>query len=85
MLFYLDKKTSNTLSTCILSNTDNLNRIALHGNDLWVSGMFILEFYKRVSCYDASIIDPIFRYPEDILDIYDRSIDNKNTILEMKN
>lgn len=82
-IFYLDKKTSANLSACILDNQDNLDRIALCGDDLWVSGMFILELYKRVSCYDVSITDPVFGYPEDILDIYDRSSDEKGTIKNM--
>lgn len=82
-IFYLDKKPSPSLSASILSNTDNLDRISLNGSELWVSGMFILELYKRVSCYDVSITDPIFGYPEDILDIYDRSIVDKHTIKNM--
>jgi hypothetical protein len=82
-IFYLDKKTSSNLSASILSNKDNLDRIALNGDDLWVSGMFILELYKRVSCYDVSITDPVFGYPEDILDIYDRSHVDKHTIKNM--
>lgn len=82
-IFYLDKKPSPNLSASILSNTDNLDRIALNGDDLWVSGMFILEMYKRVSCYDVSITDPVFGYPEDILDIYDRSNVDKHTIKNM--
>ena len=32
--------------------------------------MFILELYKKISCYNSDIVDPIFRYPEDILNIY---------------
>jgi ankyrin repeat protein len=77
--FFLNKKTFTTLSSAVLSNTDNLNRIALYQDDLWISGMFILELYRRISCYDPSSIDPMFGYPEDILDIYDR-FNNKNKL-----
>ena len=82
-IFYLDKKTSNNISSYILSNNDNLDRIALFNNELWVSGMFILEFYKRISCYDSTLVDPIFGYSEDILNIYDRKFVESNTIKNM--
>ena len=73
--FYINKKTYDTLSESILSNQNNLDRIGLHVDRLLVSGMFILEFYKRISCYDQSIMDPVFGYPEDILDIYNKLAD----------
>ena len=83
-LFCLDKKTSTTISTHILSNNDTMDRVALYDNDVWVSSLFILDFYKKISYYDTNNIDPVFGYPEDILGIYDRTIKNtesiKNTI-----
>lgn len=78
--FYLNKKSFASLSVNVLSHSDTLDRISLHGDDLWVSGMFILELYKRISSYDITIVDPLFGYPEDILDIYDRKKENEQTI-----
>lgn len=72
-VFYLDKKTYPTLSNQILSNSSVLDRVGLFLGELWVSGMFIMEFYKKISCYDINSVDPIFGYPEDILGIYDHS------------
>lgn len=82
--FFLNKKSFTTLSSAVLSNADNLNRIALYQDDLWISGMFILELYRRISCYDPSSVDPMFGYPEDILDIYDRT-NNKNDLKNILN
>jgi hypothetical protein len=76
-VFYLDKKSSPYLSHAILSNNNPLDRIALANNELWVSGMFILDLYKKISWYDPKNVDPYFGYPEDILDIYDRMFINK--------
>jgi hypothetical protein len=81
--FYLDKKTYQNISQLVLANIDNLDRIILADHDLWVSGMFILDFYKKISCYDDNNMDPLFGYPEDILDIYDRSNTNTNSIKNM--
>ena len=79
-VFYLEKNPSPSLSASILSNKNILDRIALNGYELWVSGMFIFEMFKRVSCQDINITDPVFGYPEDILDIYDRTNIDIDTI-----
>jgi hypothetical protein len=81
--FYLDKKVNLNLSSYVLSNNDCLDRIALNNGELWLSGMFILEFYKRISCYDNTIVDPVFEYPEDILDIYDKTMPYESPIKHM--
>ena len=82
-IFYLDKKTSPTISLLILSNNDTMDRVSLYNNELWVSGMFILDFYKKISCYDTNNIDPVFGYPEDILGIYDRTVKTNDAIKDM--
>jgi len=81
-VFYLNKRSYNSLSHALLSHENPMDRIILNEEDLWVSGMFILDFYKKISCFDANNVDPIFRLPEDILDIYDRTtvIQCKRTI-----
>lgn len=77
--FYLNKKSNLILSNTVLKIEEPLDRIVLGHNDIWVSGMFILELYKKISCYNSDIVDPIFRYPEDILNIYNREkLDDKN-------
>lgn len=78
--FYLDKKIATTLSSHILSNNDTMDRISLYDDDIWVSSMFILDFYKKISYYDTNNIDPVFGYPEDLLGIYDRTIKNVDSI-----
>lgn len=79
-VFYVDKKTALNLSTSILSKSDTLDRIALYNNDLWVSGMFILDLYKNMSCYDVTKVDPVFGFPVDVFSIYDRSVIEKVSI-----
>lgn len=80
VFFYLDKKVSPSISSLVLSNTNPLDRVALHGGEVMVSGMFIMEFYKKMSCYDFSNVDPIFGYPEDVLGIYDRTRDSNDSL-----
>lgn len=85
-IFYIDNKNNVNMLDAIFSNFDILDRIILCNNDLWISGMFILELYKKISCYNASLTDPMYGYPEDIFDIYDRtSVREKNvaTLIEM--
>ena len=77
--FYLNKKSNLILSNTVLKLENPLDRIVLGHNNIWVSGMFILELYKKISCYNSTLVDPLFKYPEDILNIYDRhKRDNKN-------
>ena len=71
-IFYIDIKSYSNISHIIFSENNPLNRILLNREDLWVSGMFILEFYKRISCYNPKSLDPYFGYPEDVLEIYDK-------------
>lgn len=78
--FYLNKKSNLILSNTALKIENPLDRIIFGHNDIWVSGMFILELYKKISCYNNDIIDPVFKYPEDVLDIYDRNIIHNQNI-----
>ena len=82
-IFYINKKNYKYASHAIINNNDTLDRIMLIDNEIYISGMFILEFYKKISNYDENILDPFYKYPEDILNIYDRSfglMDIKNII-----
>jgi ankyrin repeat protein len=80
--FYIDKRAYQNMSNAILS-CDSLDRVILNDGVMWVSGMFVLDLYKKLSCYDANNVDPIFDYPEDILDIYNKTSTSKNTIKYM--
>ena len=80
-IFYINKKSYKYTSHAIINNNDTLDRIMLIDNEIYVSGMFILEFYKKISNYDENILDPFYRYPEDILNIYDRAFD----LIDIKN
>lgn len=81
--FCLNKRSYNSLSHAMFSCENAIDRIILNEQNLWVSGMFILDLYNKISCFDTNNIDPIFGLPEDILDIYDRSsivLCNKNVL-----
>lgn len=79
-IFYLNKKSNFILSNTVLKLENPLDRIVLTHDDIWVSSMFILELYKKISCYNNTLKDPIFRYPEDIFDIFDRKKTEINNI-----
>lgn len=83
MIFNIDKRQYNSINQILLSQEDTLNRIVFFNDELYVSGLFIFDLYKKISCYDANNIDPVYGYPEDILDIYDRIINNTMTIQNM--
>jgi hypothetical protein len=76
--FRINKKTSPSFTQALLSETDSLNRICIHEKTLWMSSMFIMELYKKLSTFDNDNVDPVFNYPEDIFDIYMRSCNEKN-------
>jgi hypothetical protein len=71
--FFVRKKSYSTVSEAVTSSTDHMDRIALVDSKIWVSGLFILEFYNRIQTYDPTRVDPVFGYPSDILNIYDRA------------
>lgn len=70
--FYVRKKSYTTASQAVMSHKDYLNRIAVIGSNIFVSGMFILEYHNRIQTYNPGRVDPIYGYPTDMLDIYDR-------------
>ncbi len=72
-IFYLEKKEYQSPSHAILSK-GAIDRIMRINSNIWVSGMFILELYKCISLFGANDnIDPVYGYPQDVLDIFDRS------------
>ena len=71
--FFVRKKSSSTVAEAVTSSSDHLDRIALVRNNIWVSGLFVLEYHNRLQTYDHNRTDPVFNYPSDVLDIYDRS------------
>jgi len=81
--YYIEKKSYKNLSNSVLSRTDTLNRIILAEDELWVSGLFILDLYKKITYYDEEIKDPVFSYPEDILDIYEKNPPKVSTLKDI--
>ena len=71
--FFIRKKSYLTPAEAITSTQDNMDRIGLFGSSIWVSGLFILEFHNRIQTIDYLRVDPVFGYPADILNIYDRT------------
>jgi hypothetical protein len=69
--FMVDKKHYQAPSHAVLSKP-NIERVIRVDNVVYVSGVFILELYKNMTMYDSDIRDPIFNYPIDILDIYEK-------------
>lgn len=78
--FYLSNIVYSGLIHVLLANENAIDRIILAENDIWVSNMFILELYKHMLYFSEKILDPVFNYPEDIFNIYDRSRINNRGI-----
>lgn len=72
-LMCVDKKSYPSLTQSILSNNEYIDRMALYDSDLWVSSMFVIDMHKRMTYYNKYNRDPVFGYPEDIMNIYDRT------------
>ena len=79
-IFLIDKNTYNDEISCILRMDNYLDRLLYYSDEILMSGMFILELYKKLSCYDINNCDPIYDYPEEIFDIYDKSFNQKKSI-----
>lgn len=78
--FNINKKSYQTISSYLLSQSHPLDRVALYSNDLWFSTIFIIEYYKKISCYDNTNVDPVFGCPEDLFNIYDRTPKNVDSL-----
>jgi hypothetical protein len=70
--FFIKKKSYQSVSEAVLSSKNQLDRITLVDSDIYVSGLFILEFHNKIQTYDRTRLDHVFGYPIDLLNIYDR-------------
>jgi len=75
--FLIRKKSYTSIPEAVLNPKSALDRIAWlydgNHNMLLVSGSFILEYYIRMQIYDPDKVDPMYGYPSDFLNLYDRS------------
>jgi hypothetical protein len=71
--YNLDKKTFTSINHIFLETKNVFDRIVLNNNELYVSGLFILELYKKVSTL-CLYKDPVFNVPEDVFDIFDKNV-----------
>ena len=69
--FHIENKLYVSPAHAILSNPIQ-DRIGMFNNEIYASYTFLIELYKKVLSYDSTYIDPIYKCPVDILDIYDK-------------
>jgi len=73
--YNLDKRIFTSINHIFLETKNVFDRIVLYNNELYVSGLFILELYKKVSTLSL-YKDPVFNVPEDVFDIFEKNITN---------
>ena len=82
-LMCVDKNPFQSIGHFLMSNTKYVNRVGLYDDEILVSSMFCIELHKRMTYYNSTSYDPVFGYPEDIMEIYDRTPTANNTIKHM--
>jgi hypothetical protein len=55
-------------------NNDFIKRLGYHNGDVFVTSMFLVEYHKNIWAFTNDLVDPIFKIPQDVLDIYDLDI-----------
>ncbi len=56
------------------------DRIGMFNNIIYASYTFIIDLYKKILSYDSTHIDPVYKCPVDILDIYDKKQLQRNEL-----
>ena len=82
-IFYINRNKYLNLTQCILTQQKELDRIVMFENNLYASGIFILEYYKTISFYSPTDVDPYFNTPIDVLDIYEKNNNIKKNSQEI--
>lgn len=74
---YISKQKYHSPSEVILMNY-NLKRVGFYNDDIYVSTMFIADYYKFKESINCDLIDPIFKTKLDLFDIYNHSKKDTN-------
>lgn len=85
---YIPKQKYHSPSEVILLNY-NLKRVGYYNDNIYVSPMFIADYYKFKESINSDLVDPVFKTKLDLFDIYNhtKNIDNLNIfeIINKKN
>lgn len=76
------KKTYKSPSNVILSDK-YFKRVGYFEGDIYVSSMFLIEYFKNIDVIKSNLRDPVYDVPLDTFDIYEKHTTKINTIFDM--
>ena len=82
IIIYINKDSCRSVSECLLLN-DPFKRCGFYKDRIYVSNMFIIEYYRNINILLSELKDPIFNTPYDPFDIYNKKKNKQESIFDI--